>query len=65
MSKKSLPPRSLSRRRLLRAGGAGMTALAGLSGPGIFGQIGQASAAESALGNRILVVLEHDRALWK
>ncbi len=58
MSKKSLPPRSLSRRRLLRAGGAGMTALAGLSGPGIFGQIGQASAAESALGNRILVVLE-------
>ena len=57
MSKKKPLHQNLTRRRLLRSGIGGV-ALAGLSAPGVLGHMGRAAAADGALGNRILVVLE-------
>jgi uncharacterized protein (DUF1501 family) len=60
MENEKKPVKSLSRRRILRSGVSAATtaALAGFGGPGVFGQMGCAFAADGSQNNRILVVLE-------
>jgi uncharacterized protein (DUF1501 family) len=57
MNTKKALNQNISRRRLLRCG-VGAAAMAGLSGPGVFGHLSRAIAADNPHSNRILVVLE-------